>query len=145
MDVIPSNEIKRIKNSPISKKSLVDERAMQPPGEKSSLNVCATIKCPFFELKSNSDKCLRYSQACQCHLSTVADVQSDGYWLFTANESELQQLKKVNDRFLAKDKATQKQLKLLTARASQTKGGNLENRVSSTLEIEIPRSQPAEA
>jgi hypothetical protein len=75
----------------------------------------------------------------------VADVQSDGYWLFAANESELQKLKKVNDRFLAKDKATQKQLKLLTARVSRTKGGNLENRVSSTLEVEIPTSQPAEA
>lgn len=118
---------------------------MELPSEKSSLNVCASIKCAFFELKPNGGRCPRYSQACQCHLSTVADVQSDGYWLFTANESDLQKLKKVNDRFLAKDKASQKQFKLLTASASQAKGDNHENRVSSTLGVEIARSQVARA
>ncbi len=112
---------------------------MHPPVSKPSVNVCATIKCSFFELRADKGECPRYSKACQCHLSTVADVQSDGNWLFTVNESELQQLKKVNDRFLAKDKASQRQLKQLTTmRVSQTQGNGSENRVSSTMKVGMP-------
>lgn len=111
---------------------------MQPPCEKPSINVCATIKCPFFELKPNSGKCPRYSQASQCHLRTVAEVQSDGFWLFAGDDSDLKRLKKVNDRFLAKDKASQKQLKLLTLKASQANEGIIETQPSSTLEVRMP-------
>ncbi len=117
---------------------MVEERAMEPPCEKPSINVCATIKCPFFELKLNSGKCPRYSQASQCHLRTVADVESNGFWLVAAEDSDVKSLKKVNDRFLAKDKASQKQIKLLSLKASQAKEDSPEVQASSTLEAKMP-------
>lgn len=113
---------------------------MQPPCSQPSVNVCARIKCPFFEVKPNSGGCPRYSKACQCHLNTVAELQFDDSWLFTTNESQLQQLKKVNDRFLAKDKASHRQLKQLAERASQPQQpqvSGLENKVASTLEVGV--------
>lgn len=111
---------------------------MEPPAEKPCINVCATIKCPFFELKLNSAKCPRYSQASQCHLRTVADVQSNGFWLIAAEDSDLKSIKKVNDRFLAKDKASQKQIKQLSLKASQPHEGSSDVQASSTMEAKMP-------
>ncbi|HEY9631927.1 MAG TPA: hypothetical protein V6D14_00885 [Coleofasciculaceae cyanobacterium] len=111
---------------------------MQDSGEKLPLNLCATIKCLFFEFKPNSGRCTRYRNACECHLNTVASFQSDGYWLFTSNESELQPIKKANDHFLAKDKASQRLLKDLSTKTSQSQRGNMENKVSSMKQVGIP-------
>lgn len=112
---------------------------MQPPDLQHKINVCATIKCSFFDLKSNSERCPRYGNACQCHLNTVGEVLSDGSWLFTDDESKGKQLKKVNDRFLSKDKASQQLLKQLTnIKASQTQGNDTKKQVSSTLSVEMP-------
>lgn len=47
------------------------------------------------------------------------EVESDGYWLFTAHENELPQLKKANDRFLSRDKASRKQLEQLRIKGSR--------------------------
>lgn len=111
---------------------------MQPPVSQPTINVCSKIKCPFFEIKPNSGRCSRYSNTCQCHLSTVASVKSDGYWLLASNENDFEQLKKANDRFLAKDKASQKQLKQLTMQISQSKLDKLDRKVSSIKEVELP-------
>ncbi len=111
---------------------------MQPPESQQTVNVCSKIKCPFFEAKPNSGRCSRYSNTCQCHLSTVASFKCDGYWLFASNENDFEQLKKANDRFLAKDKASQRQLKHLTMKISQTKWDGIDNKVSAIKEIGIP-------
>lgn len=84
-----------------------------------TVNACSHIKCPFFEIKPALGRCSRYSHPDQCHLNTMFEVESDGYWLFTTHENELPQLKKANDRFLSRDKASRKQLEQLRAKGSR--------------------------
>jgi hypothetical protein len=126
------------------KAHIAEKQAMQPPNSP-KMNVCATIKCPFFEIKPNSGQCTRYSSAEQCHLNTlnVEEFQSDGCWLFTSHESELKQVKRANNQFLAKDKASQKQLKQLRMKASETKRDAIENKASSALPMGLSTGQQA--
>ncbi|MBE9129777.1 MULTISPECIES: hypothetical protein [unclassified Coleofasciculus] len=78
-----------------------------------TINACSQINCPFFENKPSSGGCPRYSAPGQCHLTTLFEFETDGNWLFLVEESELNSIKKVNDRFLNKDKASRKQLQQL--------------------------------
>src|SRR5690242_7597010 len=52
-----------------------------------TINVCAQIKCPFFNNQSPSPQgCARYSNSDHCHLTSVFAFTSDQHWLFTTNE-----------------------------------------------------------
>ncbi|MCP2729013.1 hypothetical protein [Limnofasciculus baicalensis] len=82
-----------------------------------TINACSQIKCPFFEVQPSVGRCTRYSKPSQCHLSTMFEFESDGYWLFVMNQSVLPQMQKVNDRFLSKDKESRKQLEQLRKNA----------------------------
>lgn len=73
-----------------------------------TINVCAKIKCPFFDKKSSSSHCCtRYLNSTQCHLRSVFAFKSARQGLFTANESELVSVKMANDGWIAKDNTSQ--------------------------------------
>lgn len=63
---------------------------------------------------------MRYNHATQCHLTSMFDFDSDGQWLFTSVESELQDIQTLNNRFIKKDKASQKQLHQLRKKPSKS-------------------------
>lgn len=70
-------------------------------GSQATINVCSTIHCPFFESQcSASGSCLKYYESCHCHLASVFAFDSDGHWLFTANEHELLHIQQVNEGWL---------------------------------------------
>ena len=74
------------------------------------INVCAQIKCPFFNNQSASPQsCARYSNSDHCHLTSVFAFTSDQHWLFTTNESALSPVKLANDGWIAKDTLNQRQ------------------------------------
>ena len=76
-----------------------------------SINVCANIKCPFFNEKSSSSQgCARYSKSGQCHLTSVFAFKSEGDGLFTANKSTLPSIKRANDGWISQDKISQRLL-----------------------------------
>lgn len=87
--------------------SLLDSprRTLRP-----TVNVCATIKCPYFHKDSSSNGCARYATSGHCHLTSVFAFESDRHCLLTANESELPPVKRANDGWIARDKASQKKL-----------------------------------
>jgi hypothetical protein len=76
-----------------------------------TINVCAKIKCPFWDKNSSSFPCCtRYPDSHKCHLRSVFAFKSVKQGLFTANESELASVKMANDGWIAKDNTSQRLL-----------------------------------
>lgn len=83
--------------------------SLTPP--QPTINVCAKIKCPFFNSRDSGKRgCRKYSNSEYCHLTSVFAFKSDGKWLFTADEIELRHLKNVNDRWIAENDTNFKEL-----------------------------------
>lgn len=82
------------------------------PALDSPVNVCASIKCPYFQKDCSASKgCARYSNSGDCHLTSVFAFQSDRHCLLTANESELPPVKRANDGWIAQDQSCQGQVR----------------------------------
>lgn len=78
------------------------------PDLRSTINVCATIQCPYFQNDcASSQGCARYCNPGHCHLTSVFAFASEPHGLFAANESALHSVKRANDGWIAKDKASQ--------------------------------------
>ncbi len=82
------------------------------PALDSPVNVCASIKCPYFENRCSASKgCARYSNTADCHLTSVFAFRADRHCLLTANESELPPVKMANDGWIAEEKCCQTQVR----------------------------------
>lgn len=78
------------------------------PNLCATINVCARIQCPYFQNDcASSQGCAKYGNPSHCHLTSVFAFASDPYGLFAANESALHSVKRANDGWIAKDKASQ--------------------------------------
>lgn len=78
------------------------------PNLCATINVCARIKCPYFQNDcASSQSCARYCNPSHCHLTSVFAFTSDPQGLLSANESGLHSVKRANDGWVAKDKASQ--------------------------------------
>lgn len=89
--------------------SLVDSPR---PALDSPVNVCTSIKCPYFQKDCSASKgCARYSNSEDCHLTSVFAFESDRHCLLTANENELSPVKMANDGWIAQDNSWQGQVR----------------------------------
>jgi hypothetical protein len=78
------------------------------PNLRPTINVCARIKCPYFQNDcASSQGCARYCNPGHCHLTSVFAFASDCHGLLAADESALYSVKRANDGWIAKDKASQ--------------------------------------
>nr|AIA17141.1 Unknown Function [uncultured bacterium] len=79
---------------------------------RSTINVCARIQCPYFQQDFASFQgCARYCNPGHCHLTSVFAFVSEPHGLFAANESDLHSVKRANDGWIAKDKASQRSIR----------------------------------
>lgn len=77
-----------------------------------TINVCSRIQCPYFQNDcASSQGCARYGNPSHCHLTSVFAFASDPHGLFVGNESALHSVKRANDGWIAKDKASQQSLR----------------------------------
>lgn len=82
------------------------------PDLRSTINVCARIQCPYFQNDcASSQGCARYCNPDHCHLTSVFAFASEPHGLFAANESALHSVKRANDGWIAKDKASQRSIR----------------------------------
>jgi hypothetical protein len=82
------------------------------PNLHPTINVCARIKCPYFQHDcASSQGCARYCNPGHCHLTSVFAFASDPHGLFAADESALHSVKRANDGWIAKDKASQRSIR----------------------------------
>jgi hypothetical protein len=89
--------------------SLLDSRR---PNLRPTINVCARIKCPYFQNDcASSQGCARYCNPGHCHLTSVFAFTSDQHGLFAANESALHLVKMANDGWIGKDQASQRSIR----------------------------------
>ncbi len=76
-----------------------------------TINVCAKIKCPFFNEKSSSSQgCTQYPNSGHCHLTSVFAFTCEQQGLFTASDSALSSVKLANDGWIARN-TNQRQLR----------------------------------
>ena len=82
------------------------------PNLRPTINVCAKIQCPYFQQDcASSQGCARYCNPGHCHLTSVFAFASEPHGLLAANESDLHSVKRANDGWIAKDKASQRSIR----------------------------------